>query len=205
MSYTDNPLTDTDGPTATILLVGDASCGKSTLLAKLAGGASTITRAVSPSNPLPTLRDLDQPFVYNIRMYNRPYRFEFSDTASPDNYTLLTPSLIIMCYDVSSRASLVSVQEYWSDLVAKTWLMHNEEIPVCLLGLKRDLRVEKEGVIYPQEGHKVAQELRCDMYCECSAVTGELMEEVFEDVARRAARTTTQNGGLSQMQQCSIM
>ena len=26
-----------------------------------------------------------------------------------------------------------------------------DDIPIMLLGLKRDLRVEKEGVIYPQE------------------------------------------------------
>ena len=26
-----------------------------------------------------------------------------------------------------------------------------DDVPVMLLGLKRDLRVEKEGVIYPQE------------------------------------------------------
>lgn len=36
------------------------------------------------------------------------------------------------------------------------------------------------------------------MYAECSAVTGELMNEVFEDIARRAARTTTAGGGLTQ-------
>ena len=28
-------------------------------------------------------------------------------------------------------------------------------------------------------------------------MTGELMNEVFEDIARRAARTTTEAGGLS--------
>ena len=44
----------------------------------------------------------------------------------------------------------------------------------------------------------MAQELRCDRYAECSAVTGELMDEVIEDMARTAAKTTTENGGLSQ-------
>lgn len=69
-----------------------------------------------------------------------------------------------------------------------------------LLGLKRDLRVEgdAEGTIYPQEGHRVAQEMRCDRYAECSAVTGELVGQVFEDIAKVAARTTTEDGALSQ-------
>lgn len=39
--------------------------------------------------------------------------------------------------------------------------------------------------------------MRCDRYAECSAVTGELMNEVFEDIARVAAMTKTEGGGLS--------
>jgi Ras family protein A len=41
-------------------------------------------------------------------------------------------------------------------------------MPILLLALKRDLRSEKDpnGIIYPQEGHRIAQELRCDRYME---------------------------------------
>ena len=81
-----------------------------------------------------------------------------------------------------------------------------EDIPIMLLGMKRDLRDEGEGIdtIYPQEGHRVSAEMRCDQYAECSAISGELMAEVFEDVARRAAKTTTENGGMGEMS-CRIM
>lgn len=81
-----------------------------------------------------------------------------------------------------------------------------------MLGLKRDLRKEGEGIIYPQEvrdegmrqyaytnnlvkTYRIAQELRCDKYAECSAVTGELLAETFEDLARLAGMTTTDKGG----------
>ncbi|THD00237.1 hypothetical protein EYZ11_000287 [Aspergillus tanneri] len=67
-----------------------------------------------------------------------------------------------------------------------------------MLGLKRDLRVEDEGIIYPQEAYRIAQELRCDRYAECSAVTGELLTETFEDLARLAGMTTTAKGGQTQ-------
>lgn len=83
-------------------------------------------------------------------------------------------------------------------------MRERDDIPIMLLGLKRDLRREEEGVIYPQEGVKVAQDMRCDRYAECSAVTGELMDQVIEDVARTAAKTTTESGGLSQGG-CKIM
>lgn len=106
------------------------------------------------------------------------------------------------------------------------------DVGVMLLGLKRDLRVEQEGVIYPQEvsrqdinshpfsssrgcrqtllkerlpcliltckyqkkGHRVAQEMRCDRYAECSAATGELIDRVCEDIAHMAVKTEKESG-----------
>lgn len=74
------------------------------------------------------------------------------------------------------------------------------DLPILLLGLKRDLRSETDpnGIIYPQESYRIAQEMRCDKYMECSATTGELVGEVFEDICKTAAKTTTANGGLSE-------
>lgn len=90
---------------------------------------------------------------------------------------------------------------------------HDQEhnMPVMLLGLKRDERTEdrlEDGTfesVMPQEAYRVAQEMRCDRYAECSAVTGELMWQVLEDITRTAARTTTEEGGLSQGGSCSLM
>jgi len=75
-----------------------------------------------------------------------------------------------------------------------------------VLGLKRDLR--REGppeMVFPHEAVGVAQQMRCDRYCECSALTGELCKEVFEDIAKTAAMTTTEQGGKSQPPPCTIM
>lgn len=79
-------------------------------------------------------------------------------------------------------------------------------MPILVLGLKRDLRSEDDpnGVIYPQEAHQVAQEMRADKYMECSAVTGELLDMVFEDICVTAMQTTTIEGGQSDGN-CSLM
>ena len=54
------------------------------------------------------------------------------------------------------------------------------------------------------KGYRIAQEMRCDRYAECSALTGEFMNEVFEDIARLAAKTTTEKGALSEPGCCMM-
>lgn len=103
------------------------------------------------TDSLPVLHDLDQPFVFNISMYNRPYRFEFHDTSSPENYTLLRPDFVILCYDVTDRRSLINIQEVWRKDVTRHYRQDGEDVPIMVLGLKRDARVEADGVLYPQE------------------------------------------------------
>ena len=56
------------------------------------------------------LRDIDQPFVFEARRKSAQYRFEFYDTASPENWRLLSPDLVIICYDISQRLSMINMQ-----------------------------------------------------------------------------------------------
>lgn len=70
---------------------------------------------------------------------------------------------------------------------------------MAVLGLQRDLRCEDDpnGIIYPQEGYRVAQEMRVDKYMECSAVTGELLPLTFEEICSMAVHTQTEEGAQS--------
>ena len=122
--------------------------------------------------------------------------------------------MIILCYSIAEPETLSSVHTNWKGLV-ETHYNYDEAIPVILLGLIRDSR-EKEDydgrvrrvtsdgtgeeemltdrrVVYPQEGLKVAQEMRCDRYCECSALTGEVSLWTFVislSPERRCKQTT---------------
>jgi hypothetical protein len=53
---------------------------------------------------------MDQPFVFEIRSRKGQYRFQFYDTSSPENWQLLHPDLVIICYDISQRLSLINLQ-----------------------------------------------------------------------------------------------
>jgi GTPase SAR1 family protein len=168
---------------------------------------------------------MDQPFVFEIRSRKGQYRFRFYDTSSPENWQLLRPDLVIICYDISQRLSLINLQRVVggpplqsspSTTIALTpsqWIKEvrtafptRDVLPILVLGLKRDLRSEDDpnGIIYPQEGYQVAQEMRVDKYMECSAVTGELMTEVFDDICSTAVKTTTAEGGQSEGG-CAVM
>lgn len=78
-------------------------------------------------------------------------------------------------------------------------IFQKETLPLAVLGLKRDLRSETDpnGIIYPQEGHGVAQEIRADSYMECSASTGELLDLVLTDIFSLAVKTKSEEGAES--------
>ena len=171
--------------------------------------ASRLSLGVQPQNDdlppysLPTLRDSDQPFEFDISLYNRPYKLQFYDTKSPENYTLLRPQFVILCYDISSRSSLESLSKTWLPIVNGHY-NYDENLPVMVLGLKRDLRKQwkqeevgenRQGLgassVMPHEGVQTAQRMLCDLYAECSALTGELCREVLHDVARPRRRSAS--------------
>ncbi|PNY26405.1 GTP-binding protein RHO2 [Tolypocladium capitatum] len=190
-----------------VLLVGDERCGKTTFLSFVAhhlvpdsrADALNCLRRLSAgehTNPIPLLRDIDQPYIFNINLGPKRYRIEFHDTSSPDNWRLLDPDVIVICYDISQRLSLINMKRYWIDEV-KTAFKRSDSLPVVVLGLKRDLRLETDpnGIILPHEAYQLAQMMRADRYVECSAVTGELVKLAFEDICKTATGTTTEVGG----------
>jgi hypothetical protein len=109
-----------------ILVLGDDKCGKSTFLSSVllyphivvitANGLTQYSRISKGANnlssnaPITLLRDLDQPFIFELRARTSNYRLEFHDTSSPENWRLLRPDLVILCYDISQRLSLLNMQ-----------------------------------------------------------------------------------------------
>jgi GTPase SAR1 family protein len=90
----------------TLLLVGDEKCGKTTFLSRLSASQHV--------NPIPILRDMDQPFNFDIKLSDKEYRLHFYDTSSPESWRLLDPDVIIICFDISQRLSLINMKRYVS-------------------------------------------------------------------------------------------
>ncbi|KAK4930283.1 hypothetical protein LTR66_016113 [Elasticomyces elasticus] len=105
------------------------------------------------------------------------------------------PRMLLLCYDITSKASVYNVQKYWRKMFSEHYPELEHDTPVMLLGLKRDARTS--DCILPQEGLLAAQDMRADSYAECSALTGDLFLEALEDITKMAVGTTTEEGGLS--------
>ncbi|KAK7726865.1 hypothetical protein SLS63_007485 [Diaporthe eres] len=154
------------------------------------------------TRPISLLKDMNQPFLFETSFGRQQYRLEFYDTSSPENWRLLRPDLVLICYDISQRLSLIDLQrvscQKWIKEVRSTFLSEST-LPLAVLGLKRDLRSEDDpnGIIYPQEAYRIAAEIRADKYMECSAVTGELLQLAFEEICQMAVKTTSRGGGQS--------
>lgn len=80
-------------------------------------GLTLIDRRISQGHsnlmgtkPVTLLRDIDQPFIFEISFGRRQYRLELYDTSSPENWRLLQPDLVLICYDISQRLSLMNLQ-----------------------------------------------------------------------------------------------
>ncbi|KAJ5749268.1 uncharacterized protein N7511_010964 [Penicillium nucicola] len=208
MAETD-PQTGAD-TSVSLLLLGDPACGKSTFLAPSPPG-----QPGASANALELLRDSDQPFIYDIRFSRKTFTLELYDTSNPNqHWSTLKPDLVVLAFDISNRETLDGLKadliesrgvKWRNDITRYFQYGHSERLPVMMLGLKRDLRREGPEIIYPQEAYRIAQELRCDRYAECSAVTGELLPETFEDLARLAAMTTTEKGGQTPGTSCAIL
>jgi hypothetical protein len=71
------------------------------------GRSSPPTQPGSEPNTIASLRDEDQPFIYDIRFSKKKFTLELYDTANPNqHWSSLKPDVVVLAYDISNRATL---------------------------------------------------------------------------------------------------
>jgi Ras homolog gene family, member A len=73
---------------------------------RISGGGNSLDGNV----PITLLQDTNQPFIFELRNRRRAYRLEFYDTACPEDWRMVGPDLVLLCYDISQRLSLMNLQ-----------------------------------------------------------------------------------------------
>ncbi|KAL2914916.1 hypothetical protein HK105_205458 [Polyrhizophydium stewartii] len=114
------------------------------------------------------------------------------DTGGGEDYWRLRPlsypgtSFFLLCFSIASPASFANVETYWKPELTE----HASDVPVILVGTCVDLRVNfecqkrlREEQQYPvtfTQGEQMAEKIGAVRYMECSAMTGDGVDAVFE-------------------------
>ena len=168
-----------DAPHVKIVVVGDGAVGKSSLLV-------SYTTNSFPTSYIPTVFDN---VPSSARVNKEPVTICYCDTAGQRDFDKLRPiaypdaDLILLCYSVVSKSSFDNVRLRWMPELK----VYCRGVPIILVGTKIDLREEQDGITQ-KEGHRLAKMTKVHSYMECSALTQEGLDDVFEEALLTALK-----------------
>ncbi len=165
-----------------------------------------------PEGYVPTIFDN---YAVQLMVDGKPLQVGLWDTAGQEDYNRLRPlsypdtDVVVICFAVDRRGSFENVKEQWYPEATKFM----RKAPVILVALKKDLRnnpytIEemarrKQTPITTSEGEKLAKDIGCVGYYECSAKTREGLDSVFNAVV--SAATDQSVSEANKRKQCIIL
>ncbi|CCF60191.1 hypothetical protein KAFR_0J01240 [Kazachstania africana CBS 2517] len=173
-----------------LVIIGDGACGKTSLL-------YVFTLGKFPEEYHPTVFEN---YVTDCRVDGIKVSLALWDTAGQEEYERLRPfsysnaDVILIAFAVDDVESLENTRDKW----AVEALRYCPEVPIILVGLKKDLRQanNKNRMVRPEDVQKIARAVGAKNYMECSALTGEGVDDVFE-VATRTSLLVKEDPGHS--------
>lgn len=165
--------------TKKILFIGDAMCGKTSIL-------NVFTKGYFPQDCYtPTIFENE---VADINYKDVNYKLFLVDSSGQEDWhhvrSLLyvdVEAIVIVC-SIDSFDTLENVREYW---VPEIKQFAPQEIPKLLIANKKDLRNgSKKGQIEYKQGEAMAKEIGAFAYMECSALWYEGIEEIFFSIVK---------------------
>ncbi|XP_071446656.1 cdc42 homolog [Hetaerina americana] len=179
--------------------VGQDSVGKTCLLI-------TYVKQEYPKECTSTVVDV---YSTEHNVNGKTYTVELLDTSGLEEYDSIRPlgypdaDVFLVCYSIGSLASLEHVTKKWVPEVR----MHNPRVPVILVGTKSDLREEIESeddteLVEEKEAAKIVNALNLYTHVECSALSLNGVNELFDVVIKAALET--KNGCKKGRNKCSL-
>ena len=99
---------------------------------------------------------------------------------------------VVLCFSVISRKSFKHIEEYWVPFTKQ----HCPDTKFILVGTKIDLRNDPETIdslsrrndvaVKHKEVMKLSQKVKAECYLECSSMTGDGVDDVFDKAAKIA-------------------
>lgn len=165
-----------------LVIVGDGACGKTSLL-------YVFTLGEFPTEYHPTVFEN---YVTDCRVDGKAVQLTLWDTAGQEEYQRLRPLLyskahvILVGFAINDPELLRNAAVRWGAEVAQYCPL----VPVILVGLKLDLRTRaRDGndprrFVQPEQGQRAASDMGARRYIELLALTGEGVDDVFENATR---------------------
>lgn len=181
-----------------LVIIGDGACGKTSLL-------YVFTLGKFPEEYHPTVFEN---YVTDCRVDGIKVTLTLWDTAGQEEYERLRPfsyskaDVILIGFAVNDHESLINARTKW----AEEALRYCPDAPIILVGLKRDLRNLKPGdskymdLVSHEEAQQVARQIGAKKLLECSALTGEGVDDVFEMATRTSLLVNKEPG-----KQCCVI
>ncbi|KAH3765858.1 rac gtpase [Pelomyxa schiedti] len=190
------------------VVVGDGAVGKTCLLISWSSGA------FPPEDYIPT--------VFNnstkaATLEGKPVNVTLWDTAGQEDYDRIRPcsyigaDVFLVCFSVVNPSTFSNVKGKWVPEISH----HCPNIPFLLVGTKIDLRNDpgivkklqqksRRGPITAEEGEAEAAAIGAVKYMECSALTLENVNTVFEE-GMRATFKHLKKKGKKGGKECMVM
>ncbi len=155
-------------------MIGNTSCGKSSLLARY------VDDSFEPSRISTIGIDFK---MKTIDVLGKRAKLQIWDTAGQERFRTITQAYyrgamgIIIVYDVTDRVSFEDVKRDW---IANIDRHVNADVRKTLVGNKSDM--EAERVVSTEEGQRLADELDIRFF-ETSALRGDNVDDVFHTMA----------------------
>uniref|UniRef100_A0A7S0X0W9 Uncharacterized protein n=1 Tax=Chlamydomonas leiostraca TaxID=1034604 RepID=A0A7S0X0W9_9CHLO len=169
-----------------ILLIGDSSVGKSSLLTRFTSG--------SYSEQTPATIGVDFAVKYVTLDvgdgYTKRIKLLLWDTAGQEKFRTLTSTFyrgakgVILVYDVTREATLRSLDEYWLP-EASAYASAMEPVKMVVAN-KTDLGTQRQ--VSTQEGHDFARRHGC-LFVETSAKANVAVGQAFEELLLKILET----------------
>lgn len=181
-----------------LVIIGDGACGKTSLL-------YVFTLGKFPEEYHPTVFEN---YVTDCRVDGIKVSLTLWDTAGQEEYERLRPfsyskaDIILIGFAVDDPESLVNARTKW----AEEALRYCPDAPIILVGLKKDLRDSQKSnathieFVKVEDAQQVAKQIGAKKYMECSALTGEGVDDVFELATRTSLLVNKEPG-----QQCCLI
>ncbi|RDL42152.1 Uncharacterized protein BP5553_02131 [Venustampulla echinocandica] len=176
-----------------LVIIGDGACGKTSLLSVFTLGY------------FPTVPTVFENYVTDCRVDGKSVQLALWDTAGQEDYKRLRPlayskaHVILIGFSIDTPDSLDNVKHKWAEEATERC----PGVPIILVGLKKDLREDPVAIeeirkksqhfVNSREASEIAREIGARKYLECSSLSGEGVDDVFE-AATRAALLTFEKG-----------